>query len=56
MTGITKNCSKEWTHWLVVNVPGVDGELKYNQGLPLFDYVGAGPEKEEGMRSFAFVL
>ncbi|EEC19626.1 phosphatidylethanolamine-binding protein, putative [Ixodes scapularis] len=43
---------REWHHWLVVNIPGVN----VPQGEVLSEYVGSGPPKGTGLHRYVFVV
>lgn len=42
---------REWHHWLVVNIPGID----INQGEVLSAYVGSGPPQGTGLHRYIFL-
>lgn len=44
--------SREWHHWLVVNIPG--GHIE--SGQPLTDYVGSGPPENTGLHRYVFLI
>ncbi|XP_023020259.1 protein D2 isoform X3 [Leptinotarsa decemlineata] len=44
--------SREWNHWLVVNIPG----SKILEGEVITDYVGSAPPKGSGLHRYVFVL
>lgn len=44
--------SREWNHWLVVNIPG----LHVHMGQVLTDYVGSGPPEGTGLHRYVFLL
>lgn len=44
--------SREWQHWLVVNIPGND----VNKGNVLSEYVGSGPPKGTGLHRYVFLV
>lgn len=43
---------REWHHWLVVNIPGINIE----QGEVLSDYIGSGPPKDTGLHRYIFLV
>lgn len=43
---------REWTHWLVVNIPGTD----LNMGNVLVDYIPPGPPKGTGLHRYIFLV
>lgn len=44
--------SREWHHWLVVNIPGGHVDM----GQVLSDYVGSGPPQGTGLHRYVFLL
>ncbi|RZB39108.1 D2-like [Asbolus verrucosus] len=44
--------SREWNHWLVVNIPGSD----VAKGEVLTEYVGSGPPRNTGLHRYVFLL
>ncbi|CAH1284670.1 unnamed protein product [Diabrotica balteata] len=44
--------SREWNHWLVVNIPG----SKISQGETISHYVGSAPPKGSGLHRYVFLL
>lgn len=44
--------SREWQHWLVVNIPGHN----VANGQTLSEYVGSGPPKNTGLHRYVFIV
>ncbi|KAJ8713089.1 hypothetical protein PYW08_008393 [Mythimna loreyi] len=47
-----KPTSREWLHWMVVNIPGHD----LTAGETIAQYVGAGPGKDSGLHRYVFLV
>ncbi|XP_041455345.1 protein D2-like isoform X2 [Lytechinus variegatus] len=43
---------REWRHWVVVNVPGID----VSKGLVYAPYIGSGPPKGTGLHRYVFLV
>jgi len=47
-----KPTEKEWQHWLVVNIPGID----ISEGETLSEYIGAKPSPISGFHRYVFLV